>query len=334
MKVCVFGAGAIGGHVAARLARGGADVSVVARGANLAAIRERGLTIVAKDATFEARPAASDDPAELGPQDAVVVTVKGHQLAGVAAAIGPLLAPGTPVAFVMNGIPWWYFDRHGGPLDGTALPALDPGGAIRRAVVVERTVGGVVYSACTVREPGRITVENERSRVVLGGLDGRLAEGELGERTRALAAVMEAGGLEAPVVPDIRREVWAKLVSNLSNGPLCLLSRQSLGATLDDPAARRAAEAGLAEGVAIAAGLGIALQVDVAARVAATSTSRHKPSILQDMEAGKALELEAMLVQPLALARLAGVATPVLDLLVGLARKAAETSGQYAAPVA
>jgi len=324
VKVCVFGAGAIGGHVAARLARGGAAVSVVARGANLAAIRERGLTIVAKDATFEARPAASDNPAELGPQDAVVVTVKGHQLAGVAEAIGPLLAPDTPVAFVMNGIPWWYFDRHGGPLDGTALPALDPGGAIRRAVGVERTVGGVVYSACTIREPGRITVENDRSRVVLGGLDG-----QLGTRGRALAAALEAGGLDAPVVPDIRREVWGKLISNLSNGPLCLLSRQALGATLEDPAARRAAEEGLAEGVAIAKGLGIPLQVDVAAKVEATSTSKHKPSILQDLEAGKALELEAMLVQPLALARMVGVATPVLDLLVGLARKAAEASGQY-----
>ena len=325
MKVCVFGAGAIGGHVAARLVRGGAEVSVVARGATLAAIREKGITVAARDAEFRAEVAASDDPAALGPQDFVVVTVKGHQLGGVAEAIGPLLRADTPVAFVMNGIPWWYFDRHGGALDGTALPALDPGGAMRRAVGVERAVGGVVYSACTITAPGRIEVENEKSRVVLGwpggGMDGRLA---------ALAAALEAGGMGCPVVPDIRREVWAKLVSNLSNGPLCLLSRQGIGPTLEDEAARAAARAGLAEGVAIARGLGIVLEMDVAARVEASRSVAHKPSILQDMEAGKAIEMEAMLVQPLALARMAGVETPVLDLLVGLSRKAAEATGQYA----
>ena len=325
MKVCVFGAGAIGGHVAARLARGGAAVSVVARGATLAAIREKGITVAAPDAEFHARPAASDDPAALGPQDAVVVTVKGHQLGGVAEAIGPLLRADTPVVFAMNGVPWWYFDGHGGAMDGTALPALDPGGAVRRAVREERTVGGVVYSACTITAPGRIEVESQKSRLVLGWPDGR-ATGALGE----LAAALEAGGMGCPVVPDIRREVWAKLVSNLSNGPLCLLSRQGLARTLDDPAMREAARAGLAEGIAIARGLGIALELDVAARVEASRSTAHKPSILQDMEAGKAIEMEAMLVQPLALARMAGVATPVLDLVVGLARKAAEATGQYA----
>ncbi|HEY8611321.1 MAG TPA: 2-dehydropantoate 2-reductase [Roseomonas sp.] len=327
MKICVFGAGAIGGHVAGRLARGGAEVSVVARGATLAAIRERGLTVVAKDGTFHSRPAASDDPAVLGPQDAVVVTVKGHQLPGVAAAIGPLLGPDTPVVFAMNGIPWWYFDRHGGALDGTSLPALDPGDAVRRAVGVERTMGGVVYSACTVNEPGRIEVENATSRIVLGEPDGRISE-----RSRALSAALEAGGMGGPVVPDIRREVWLKLVSNLTYGPLCLLSRQGIGATLAEPAAREAALAGLREAGAIARGLGIALDFDPEARVEASTKMAHKPSILQDMEAGRPVEMEAMLLQPLALARMAGVATPVLDLLVGLARKAAEASGQYAPP--
>ncbi len=324
MKVCVFGAGAIGGHLAGRLARGGAEVSVVARGATLEAIRQEGITVVAKDATFQCRPRASADPAELGPQDAVVVTVKGHQLPGVAAAIAPLLGPDTPVAFVMNGIPWWYFDRHGGALDGTALPALDPGGAIRRAVGVERTIGGVVYSACTVTAPGRIEVENASSKVVLGELDGRMSE-----RTAALARHLEAGGMGSPVSPDIRREVWMKLVSNLTFGPLCLLSRQGIGPTLAEPALRRVALDGLGEGAAIAAGLGRALEFGAEARVEASSRIAHKPSILQDMEAGRAVEMEAMLLQPLALARMAGVETPVLDLLVGLARKAAEASGQY-----
>ena len=327
MKVCVFGAGAIGGHLAGRMARGGAAVSVVARGANLAAIRARGITVVAKDATFTAHPAASEDPAALGVQDAVVVTVKGHQLPGVAEAIGPLLGPETAVAFVMNGIPWWYFDRHGGPLDGTPLPALDPGGAIRRAVGVGRTVGGVVYSACTVTAPGVVEVENETSRVVLGEPDGRMSA-----RAAALGAALEAGGMGGPVVPDIRREVWAKLVANLAYGPLVLLSRVGMAATFADPAVREAARAALEEAAAIARGLGVPFDLDLGARLAASTRMAHKPSILQDSEAGRAIEMEALLLQPLALARMAGVATPVLDLLVALARQAAVASGQYAAP--
>ncbi|WP_338662053.1 2-dehydropantoate 2-reductase [Pararoseomonas sp. SCSIO 73927] len=325
MKVCIFGAGAIGGHLAGRLARGGAEVSVVARGPALSAIREKGLTVQAPDATFTVRPAASDDPAALGPQDAVVVTVKGHQLPGAAAAIAPLLGPETAVAFVMNGIPWWYFDRHGGALDGRALPALDPGGAVRAAVGVRRTIGGVVYSACTVTEPGTVHVENAGGKVILGELDGS-ASG----RVEALSAAIAAGGLASPVVPDIRREVWLKLVSNISFGPLCLLSRQGIGPTLAEPVLRAAAVRALEEARAIARRLGIPLEFDVDARVKGSEGVAHKPSILQDMEAGKAVEMEAMLVQPLALARMAGVETPTLDLLVGLARKAAEASGQYA----
>jgi 2-dehydropantoate 2-reductase len=324
MKVCVFGAGAIGGHLAGRLARGGAAVSVVARGAYLDAIRERGLTVEARDATFHADVTASDDPAALGPQDAVIVTVKGHALPSVAAAIAPLLGPETAVAFVMNGVPWWYFDRHGGPLDGTPLPALDPGAAIRRAVGVERTIGGVVYSACTVTKPGTVHVENAGNRVLLGELDGRISE-----RAQALSAALEAGGMPTPVVPDIRKEVWQKLISNLYSGALCLLARQSLGAIVNDPVIRSAARNCMEEGMAIARGLGIELSFDPEERLRQFGASNHKPSILQDLEAGKPIEMEAMLIQPLALARMAGVATPLLDLTVALARKAAEASGQY-----
>jgi 2-dehydropantoate 2-reductase len=327
VKVCVFGAGAIGGHLAGRLAQGGAQVSVVARGSYLAAIREKGLTVTSPEGSFHARLAATDDPVELGPQDAVVVTVKGQALPGVAATIGPLLGPQTSVTFVMNGIPWWYFDHHGGPMEGTALPALDPDGAVRRAVGVERTIGGVVHSACTVTEPGVVHVETTGSRVILGEPDGRISE-----RAKALAAALEAGGLVAPVVPDIRREVWLKLVSNMTFGPLCLLSRQGIGPTLQDPGIREAARLCLEEGLAVARGLGLGAEMDAAKRVAAASRVAHKPSILQDMEAGKPLEMEAMVIQPLALARMAGVATPMLDLTVGLARKAAEATGQYVPP--
>ena len=325
MRICVFGAGAIGGHLAARLARGGAEVSVVARGAQLAAIRARGLRVRAPDGELECRPAASDDPAALGPQDAVLVTTKAPALPGVAGAIAPLLGPDTAVAFVMNGIPWWYFDGAQGPLPGRRLPALDPDDAVRRAVGVGRTVGGVVYSACTVLEPGLVRVEHARNRVVLGEPDGRPSP-----RAEAIAAHLRAGGLDAPVVGDIRREVWAKLMGNLTSGPLAILTRRTMGETFADPAIRAAAERIGAEVVAVAAALGIALGVDPKEPVARSLSSRHKPSILQDLEAGKPMEVAALFDAPLAIARLAGVETPTLDLAVALARQAAEAAGLYA----
>jgi 2-dehydropantoate 2-reductase len=214
MRICVYGAGAIGGHIASRLVRGGAEVSIVARGAHLAAIRDNGLTVHGHDGTHHSRPAASDDPREIGPQDAVIVTVKGPALPSVAAGIAPLLGPDTPVAFVMNGIPWWYFDQHGGPHDGLRLPEADPGEALRSAIGTARTIGGVVYTAAEVVAPGVVHSEHGNIRVILGELDGRISD-----RASAIAAVMEAGGLPSPVSPDIRREVWMKLLGNLAGGP-------------------------------------------------------------------------------------------------------------------
>ncbi|WP_376094882.1 ketopantoate reductase family protein [Roseomonas sp. CCTCC AB2023176] len=327
MRICVFGAGAIGGHLAVRLANGGAEVSVVARGAYLDAIRSRGLTINAPDGSWTIHPKASADPGELGPQDAVIVTAKGYHLPGVAAGIGPLLGPETPVAFVMNGIPWWYFDRHGGELDGHPLPNLDPGGAIRRAVGVGRTIGGVVYSACTVTEPGVVFVEHARNRVILGEPDGTV-----GERVTRLAEALKAGGIGAPVVPDIRREVWLKLVSNLSNGPLSLCTRQDVATTLSDSALLPFYRTALEEAAAIARALGQDTGLDVEERIRVGHGLHHRPSILQDLDAGKQVELEAMAIAPLQLARLVGVETPILDLWVAMGRMAARHAGAYAEP--
>lgn len=326
MKVCVFGAGAIGGHLAVRLAKGGAEVSVVARGGILDAIRSRGLTINAPDGPSTAHLRATDDPRDLGPQDAVIVTAKGHHLPGVAAGIAPLLGPDTPVAFVMNGIPWWYFDRHGGELEGHPLPALDPGGAIRRAVGVERTIGGVVYSACTVTEPGVIFVEHGSNRVILGEPDGTLSD-----RVKRLAAALEAGGLGAPVVPDIRREVWLKLVSNLSNGPLSLCTRQDVATTVSDPAIERFYRAALDEAAAVARALGQETRLDVDDRLRFGRALHHRASILQDLDAGKPVELDAMGIVPLHLARLVGVETPILDMWIAMARMVARHHGLYPA---
>jgi len=323
MKLTVYGAGAIGGNVAARFAKGGADVSVVARGAHLAAIRANGLTMHAHDGTFLCHPRASDDPAELGPQDAVIVTVKTPALPDVARGIAPLLRDDTPVVFVMNGIPWWYFDRHGGALQGTRLEAADPGEALRRAVGIARSIGGVVYSAAEVTAPGVVTSEHANIRLILGEPDGRVSD-----RARAIAAVLEAGGMPAPVSPDIRTEIWSKLLGNLSSGPICLLTRMGVRDSFAEPLLRAAARTSAEEGRAIAAALGCAVPEEVVGRVAGSSMA-HKPSILQDLELGRPTEIATLFDLPLQLARMAGVATPQLDLLVALAKQAARAAGVY-----
>lgn len=318
MRLCIYGAGAIGGHLACRFARGGAEVSVVARGAYPEAIRAQGgITVYAPDATFRAAVRATDDPRELGPQDAVIVTVKAPALPSVAAGIAPLLRADTPVAFVMNGIPWWYFDGEGGPWEGERLPLLDPGDAVRRAVGVHRTIGGVVWSAGTVTEPGHIHVETPDSRVVLGEVDGRESQ-----RAGQLAAALRAGGMGGEATADIRTAVWTKLVNNLTNGPITLLTRRSMRHSFADPALLDAARRAMREGLAIAAAIARAVPGDPEPRILRSVTLPHKPSILQDLDAGKALEFDALFTAPLALARAAGVATPTLDTLVALARQA------------
>ena len=236
MRVCVYGAGAIGGHLAARLAKGGAEVSVIVRGANLAGIRQRGLTVRAPDETFTVPVMATDDPRGLGPQDAVLVTAKAPALASVAAGIGPLLGPDTPVVFVLNGIPWWYFHAHGGPLDGQVLPRLDPGNALRDAVGMRRVIGGVVHSPCTVIEPGVIEVTASRSRLVLGEPDGTISA-----RAEAIATALRAGGVEGDVTPRIRDAIWSKLAQNLAGGPIAVLTRSPPLGSLVEPACEAAA---------------------------------------------------------------------------------------------
>ena len=325
MKICVFGAGAIGGHLAARLAKGGAEVCVVARGAHLAAIQERGLSVRAPDGAFSAVVRASADPAELGPQDAVLVTTKAPALASVAETIGPLLRPDTPVVFALNGIPWWYFDGHGGALDGTRLEALDPGGAVRRAIGPARTLGCVVYSACTVVEPGVIHVEHARNRLVLGEPDGSVSA-----RARAIAAALEAGGITMEIAADIRSAVWSKLLLNLASGPIAVLTGAAGQVNLTEPAIERAVRAIYAEGEAVARALGCTPVVDVGRSLANSRGNGHKPSILQDLELGRPMEVATIFDATLQLARLVGVPTPTLDFVVALARTRARTAGLLA----
>jgi 2-dehydropantoate 2-reductase len=326
MRICVYGAGAIGGHLAVRFARAGASVSVVARGPHLAAMQREGLTVHAVDGQYHASVAASDDPATLGPQDAVVVTVKAPALPQVAAGIAPLLGADTPVAFVMNGIPWWYFHALDGELEGCRLPRVDPGDAVWRAVGPQRAIGGVVYAASAVIAPGVIEVEQPNSRVVFGEPDGTLSP-----RAEALAGLLRDGGIIGEVSCDIRTEIWNKLISNLSGGTLAVLAGMAPRAVYAESACRNAALRIMAEAAAIAEALGAHPERDFERRARRTGGMDHKPSILQDLELGRPMEIDGIFDAPLTLARMTGVAVPTLELLVTLAKLRAQSAGLYAA---
>jgi 2-dehydropantoate 2-reductase len=321
MKICVYGAGAIGGHLAARLDAGGADVSVVARGPQLGAIQADGLRVETPGGRLTARVQATDDPARLGPQDAVLVTVKAPGLASVAAAIAPLLGPATPVVFVTNGIPWWYFHGHGGDQEGRRLPRLDPDGTIWTAIGPQRTLGGVVYSACTVVAPGVVQVDTTRDRLTIGEPHGAASP-----RGEAIAAILRAGGLHCAVTSRIRDAIWAKLALNIAMGPPCVLTRSTPSAVLSDPVLEALVRTLVTEAVAIAHAMGCPITVDADAILGSARQSQHKPSILQDLELGRPMEIDALYTVPLDLAVTAGVQAPSLALLTALMR------GQARAP--
>lgn len=324
MKVCVFGAGAIGGHLAARFAKGGAEVSLVARGAHLEAIRRDGLTVRTPTGDLNCRVPASADPAALGPQDAVVVTVKAPALPEVARTIAPLLKPETPVVFVMNGIPWWYFHASGGPLDGRRLPLLDPGDALWKAVGPRRAIGGVVNSPSSVVAPGVVNVEREANWVTFGEPDNSISR-----RVETLVAIVREGGIEARASTDIRTAIWNKLISNLMTGPMAVLTQSSYKDFLAEPACFAAARRVVEEATAVALALGCKPDKDPEPRLAQAVKLAHRASILQDLELGRPMEVDSIFGMAVEMARLAGVATPTLDLLVGLSRARARSAGLY-----
>ena len=325
MKICVFGAGAIGGWLAGALAESGVDVSVVARGAHLEAIRRDGLTVETPARTTVSRVRASDDAASLGPQDAVVVTVKAPSLPGVAGAIGGLLREETPVAFLTNGIPWWYFQGHGGRDDDRRLPVLDPGDVLRQAIGRARTVGGIAWPASSVPAPGVIRMISAANRgIVLGAPDG--------VTTLAIAGLAEAftqAGVAVQVSERIRDLIWEKLAFNLSAGPMCVLTEAPVKATHVEPALIEASRRVLGEAAALIAAMGCTAPIDVERTVAINTTLGHRPSILQDLMARRQMEIDALYGVPLELAKSAGVAMPVLELLVGMIKVRAREAGLY-----
>jgi 2-dehydropantoate 2-reductase len=326
VRICIFGAGSVGGYLAGFLAKGGAEVSVVARGAHLAAIRSDGLTVETQDGAINVTVPASDDPADLGSQDVVIVTVKAPALPAVAATIGPLLCSETAVAFAMNGVPWWYFHAHGGPFDGRRLSRLDPGDALWNMVGPERAIGGIFWPACSVPAPGVVRLLSGAGRgTVFGEPDGAMTP-----RIESLAAAFRAANLPVTIAGNIRELIWQKLAFNLSAGPMCVLTQSPVRATHEEPTLIECSRRMLAEAEAIALAMGHRLDLDPDRVVAANTRLAHRPSILKDLEAGRPMEIDALYTVPLDMARLMGVPTPTLDLLAAMIKTKARARGLYA----
>ncbi len=329
MKICIFGAGAIGGYMGAKLAQAGAEVSLVARGPHLAAMRARGLTLIEGDRRASVEIAASDAPADLGPQDYVIVTLKAHSVPPLVEKMQPLIGPDTTIVSGVNGVPWWYFHKIGGPLEGRRLATVDPGDAQWQGFGPERVLGCVVYPAAEVAEPGTVR-HIEGNRFSLGEPDGTKSG-----RAVALSQALIAAGLKAPVRPRLRDEIWVKLWGNLSFNPISALTGTTLDVLCTDPATRGVARAMMLEAQAIGEALGVTFPIDVDRRIAGgAAVGAHRTSMLQDLEAGRPMEIDALVGSVQELGRITGIATPTIDTVLALVRLKARDAGLYgAAPV-
>ena len=317
MKICVVGAGAIGGLLGAKLALAGEEVTLIARGTHLEAIRARGLEVTMNDGAVvrAAEIAAVSDMRECGPQDLVVLGVKAHQIAPIAYTLPALFGPRTSVLTTQNGIPWWYFQRHGGSLDGTVLDSLDPGGVIAGAIAPERIVGCIAYPAAEISAPGRIR-HIEGTRFPVGELDGAATD-----RVIALSETLQRAGFKSPILENIRSEIWLKAWGNLSFNPISALTHATLVDICRFPPARELAARMMTEAQEVAGRLGISFRVPLEKRIAgAERVGKHKTSMLQDAESGKALETEALIGAVVELGRLTGTPTPCIDAVYALTR--------------
>ncbi len=322
MRVCIYGAGAIGGYVGAQLAIAGADVSLVARGPHLKAMRENGLKLRIGDEERVAKVKCTDDPAELGPQDFVFVSLKAHSIPGVVDAMQPLLNDGTSIVTAVNGIPYWYFYRHGNEFEGTTLQTIDPGARQWTALGPERAIGCIVYPATEVVEPGVIQ-HVYGDKFPLGE-----PSGEQTERVQQLSRMMESAGLRAPVMDNIRDEMWLKLWGNLSFNPISALTHATLDVITASPGTRAVAKAMMLEGQAIAERLGVKFRVDVERRInGAGAVGAHKTSMLQDLERGRAMEIDPLVAVVQELGRLTGIPTPTIDTVLALVQQRASVAG-------
>ncbi len=324
MKICIFGAGAIGGYMGAKLAAAGADVSLVARGPHLAAMRENGLTLIEEDARTTVPVTVSDDPSDLGPQDYVIVTLKAHSVPPVVPVMQPLIGPDSTVVSGVNGVPWWYFHRIGGPLEGTRLETVDPGNAQWDGFGPDRVLGCVVYPAAEVSEPG-VVRHIEGNRFSLGEPDGSKSE-----RALALSKALAAAGLRAPVRPRLRDEIWVKLWGNLSFNPISALTHATLDVLCTDPGTRAVARAMMIEAQEIAEKLGVKFPIDVDRRIdGAAAVGAHRTSMLQDLDAGRPMEIDALLGSVQELGVVTETPTPTIDTVLALVKLRARVDGLY-----
>ena len=329
MKIAVFGAGSIGGYLGARLALAGEDVTFIARGANLAAIQANGFRLIEEDGSERVASSARAvlKTGEAGVQDYVLLALKAHQVAPIAHELAPLLGPETAIVTLQNGIPWWYFHKLAGPYEGRRVESVDPDGTIAASIDNDRIIGSVVYPASELVAPGVVRVI-EGNRFSLGEPDnGRSA------RAQRIAEALVRAGFKAPVSSDLRAEIWLKLWGNLTFNPVSALTHATLAQICRFPATRALAEGMMREAQTVAEKLGVRFRIAIDKRIAgAEAVGEHKTSMLQDVEHGRALELDALLGSVIELARVTGVATPHCDAVYAcaslLARTLAERRGR------
>lgn len=322
-SVCVFGAGAIGGLLAARLEQAGTRVSVVARGAHLAAMQANGLTLDSGGQRVVTHPRVAADPAELGPQDYVFITLKAHSLQPALPQLAPLIGPGTTIVAGVNGVPWWYFHGLDGPYAGRRIAAVDPDGALWDGLPPAQTLGCILYPAAEIAAPGVIS-HSFGDRFSLGEPDGSRSE-----RAERLSKLLIGAGLKAPVRPRIRDELWVKLWGNMAFNPISALTTGTLDVITGDPDVRAVARAMMLEGQAVAERLGIRFAIDVDKRLdGGAEVGRHKTSMLQDLELGRPLEIEALLGAVVELAGWVDVPAPLSTAVLALVRQRAAMRDQ------
>jgi 2-dehydropantoate 2-reductase len=324
MKVCIYGAGAIGAYLGVALVDAGCEVSLVARGPHLKAMQANGLTFESGGTTRNVRIACTDDPATLGPQDYVILALKAHSVASAVDAIAKLLGPQTAIVTAQNGILWWYFYAFEGPLENRHLDSVDPGAALWNALDPRRAIGCVVYPSCEIVAPG-VVRHTEGNRFMLGEPDGSKSE-----RVTKLSEAMAAGGLRAPVRPRIRDDIWFKLLGNATFNPVSVLTHATLAEMGGDPGVRAVIRQVMSEAEAVGTKLGVRFPMDLEKRIdGATAVGAHKTSMLQDYELGRPLELDALVAAVAELGRLVEVPTPMLDAVLALVRlKLEATAGR------
>lgn len=323
-KACIYGAGAIGGWIGVKLAQAGCSVSVVARGATLAALQTQGLRLQTGDETTSVKVQASADPAALGVQDLVIIAVKAPAMAEVAKAIAPLLGPDTIVLTAMNGVPWWFFEGFGAQHAGTRLKAVDPDGAINRAIPARHIIGCVVHASCSLNSPGFVK-NHFGNKLIIGE-----PSGEKTARVQALAALLEQAGHEVAVSEQIQKDTWYKLWGNMTVNPISAFTGATTDLILGDPLVRDFISKVMLEAKEIGARIGIPIDQQPEDRHAVTlKLGAFKTSMLQDVEAGKAVELDALVTVVQELGQLTQVPTPFTDALLGLARLHARVHELY-----